>query len=233
MTAKFFNDVLTKLTDKEFRRHEYIKASFFGKQKKFYPCITVSRETGSGGRLIATLVAKKLKMKYYDKQFVELIAKSAKKRKEVIEALDEKSRGLVEGLINSLTNSNSKLSESRYLKYLYQTILSLTEKGRCVILGRGSNFIVPAEKALNVRIIAPLKTRIENTVKFEKKTPLRARENIRKIHYARKEFVKRYFLKNISNANYYDLVINTQFISLAQAVKIVICAFKQKFPYVN
>src|SRR4030042_3393148 len=165
MTAKFFSNVLTRLIDKEFKRREFDKNTLFGPHKKFDPCITVSRETGSGGRLIATLVAKKLKMKFYDKEFVELIAKSARKRKEVIETLDERSRGFVEGLINSLADSNSKLSESRYLRYLYQTILSLTEKSKAVILGRGANFIIPAEKALNVRIIAPLDVRIANTVK--------------------------------------------------------------------
>ncbi|OGD54156.1 hypothetical protein A3J78_00660, partial [Candidatus Beckwithbacteria bacterium RBG_13_35_6] len=205
MTAKFFSNVLTRLIDKEFKRREFDKNTLFGPHKKFYPCITVSRETGSGGRLIATLVAKKLKMKFYDKEFVELIAKSARKRKEVIETLDERSRGFVEGLINSLADSNSKLSESRYLRYLYQTILSLTEKNQAVILGRGANFIIPAEKALNVRIIAPLEVRIANTVKYEKKLPLKAREQIWRIHNARKDFIKRYFLKNISNANYYDL----------------------------
>jgi cytidylate kinase len=49
------------------------------------------------------------------------------------------------------------------------------------------------------------------------------------VHFARKDFVKRYFNKNISNANYYDLVLNTEHLSLEQAVAIIIKAFKEKF----
>ena len=96
-------------------------------------------------------------------------------------------------------------------------------------MGRGANFIIPAQQALNIRIIAPLKVRIANTVKFEKKTPPKAKEEIKRIHHSRKEFIRRYFCKDVSNANYYDIDINTQFITLNQAVKLIITAYKKKF----
>ena len=43
------------------------------------PCITVSREPSCRGRLIAQEVAKALKINLYDKELVDLIAKTAKK----------------------------------------------------------------------------------------------------------------------------------------------------------
>jgi cytidylate kinase len=231
MSKASIQNILNKLIDKQFKKKLYEKTFKRGlkKKKKIYPCITVSRETGSGGRLVAALAAKQLKIKLYDKELVELIAKNAKKRQDVIESLDDRSRGMVEGIITSLTASKSKMSESRYIKYLYQTVLSLTQKNKAVILGRGANFIIPPKRCLSIRIIAPLKVRIENTVKFEKKSLEKAREHVKKKHFARKDFVRRYFLKNISNANYYDLVINTQFITLNQAASLLIKAFKDKF----
>jgi len=224
-----FRKVVISLVNKEFQRQQ-LKDILPPVKKKNPPCLTVSRETGSGGRLVAQIVAKKLKMKFYDKQFVELIAKSTKKRKEVIESLDEKSKTMVEGIVDSLKPAKDKLSEARYFEHLCQTILSLSQKGKAVILGRGGNFIVPAKRCLRVRIIAPLKTRIKNSAQFENKSKQQAREDIKKIHTARKEFVSRYFLKDISNANYYDLVINTKHLDLEQVVSIIIKAFKQKFP---
>lgn len=232
MSSIFLKKVMNKLINKEFKRIEFAKKHFSLPQlkKKIFPCITVSRETGSGGRLVATLVAKKLRIKYYDKQFVELIARSTKKRTGVVKSLDEKNRSMIEGIISSLGSPSNKMSESYYFRHLCRTILSLAGKGKAVILGRGANFIIPAERCLSVRIIAPLKTRIESAIKFEKKSPLKAREDIRRIHYSRKEFIKRYFQKNISNANYYDLVINTKYITLDQAISLIIKAFKEKFP---
>jgi len=233
MTFNFWEKTKQKLIDKQFKKQQYsIKKA--NNNQTFQPCITVSRETGSGGRLIAALVAKKLKMKLYDKEFVELIGQSTKKRQEVVESLDEKNRGMIEGIIESLSLSdNNKLSESRYFKHLCQTILSLAQKNKSVILGRGANFILPPQYCLNIRIIAPLKTRIDNTIKYEKKTLKQAKDDIRKIHDQRKEFIKKYFQKNISNANYYDLVINTQFISLEQVISLIVTAFKKRFPKIN
>ncbi|MFC1711691.1 AAA family ATPase [Patescibacteria group bacterium] len=229
MTANFFHKVISKLIDKEFKRQEYSNQAMFNSKKSFYPCITVSRESGSGGRLIAALVAKKLKIKFYDKQFVNLISKSSKKRKEVVLSLDERSKGVVEGIIDSLTSSKNKLSASHYFKHLCQIILSLSEKNSAVILGRGSNFIIPPRRALNVRIIAPFKVRVANAIKYEKKSLNQAKKHIDHTYNERKDFVKRYFLKDISNANYYDLVINTEFTSLEQAVDIIAKAFKDRF----
>lgn len=199
------------------------------KKRKIQPAITVSRETGSGGRPVARLVAKRLQFAYYDKKLVEMIAKKTKKRKEVIDSLDETVQGTISEFAESLLGVDS-LSRSSYFGHLCELILSIAKKGRAVILGRGANFIIPVEEQLSVRIIAPLKTRIENSVKFEGNTPLQARREIKRIHFDRKDFVKRYFHKNISNANYYDLVINTKTISVPQAAKIVVNGYKTKFP---
>jgi cytidylate kinase len=229
MAGEGIKNIFAKLIDKQFKR-QYYSLKQKVSPKKVYPTISISRETGSGGRLIASLVAKKLKMKLYDKEFVELVAKSAKKRKEVVETLDEKSRGMIEGIIISVGSNQKKFSESSYLHHLYQVVLSLTRKNKAVILGRGANFIIPPKTSLSIRIIAPLKVRIKNAVKYEKKSLAKAKADIKKIHYSRKDFIRRYFQKNISNANYYDLVINTENISVKKAANIIAKAFKEKFP---
>lgn len=230
MTFMRLKKATSQLINKSFKKSDLSKKTFSSSKIKFHPCITVSRETGSGGRLITHLVAKKLRLKLYDKEFVDLIAKSAKKRKSVIESLDEKSHDLVESIAESLKPEKDKLSYGRYFKYLCETILSLAKKNRVVILGRGANFIIPPQHCLRVRVVAPLKFRIANTIKYEKKSPLQASKHIKKKHYSRKDFVRRYFFKDISNANYYDLVINTKHLSLKQAVTLIIKAYKERFP---
>ena len=46
----------------------------------------------------------------------------------------------------------------------------------------------------------------------------------------RKEFIKKSFGKDPSNANYYDLVINTTYFNIEQATDVIVEAFKKKFP---
>lgn len=193
------------------------------------PCITVSRETGSGGRLIAQLVAGKLKFKYYDKKLVELIAQSAKTRKDLIDSLDEKARDFVSQMVANFLGRES-ISSSTYFRHLIQVMLTLVKKGNCVILGRGANFIVPSQRALNVRVTAPYKIRLAKTRDFEKLSEKKAKAVMRKKQRERKEFVQRCFGKDVANADYYDLVVSTAYLTAEQATEIVIKAFKIKFP---
>lgn len=198
------------------------------KEKKFFPCITVSREAGSGGRLVARLVAKKLKLKYYDKKIVTLIVEKTKKRKDLISSLDEKRLGVLEETLGTFF-SGRKISAPTYFRNLVKVIMALGQKESCVILGRGGNFVLPPEYVLRVSIIAPLKTRIKSTIKYEKKSKRKAEEIIRETDLNRKKFIKKYFLKDISNSDYYDLVINTRNFSLEEVRDIIIAAYKKKF----
>jgi cytidylate kinase len=193
------------------------------------PFITVSREAGSGGRLMAKAVAKALGFEFYNKKLIELIAEKAKKRKQLISSLDEKERGFIDDLVYSLLSSDY-VSEQTYIKSLCEVVLSLARKGNCVILGRGGNFITSQYGGLHVRVAAPFLVRAGYTAQYEGYTLYKARERVKKIDKERKEFIKQYFGKNPSNANYYDLVINTTYLTIEQARDVVIAAFKKKFP---
>lgn len=223
-TTKVINQLIEKGLEQHFQSQVEPK-----KHRQFFPCITVSRETGSGGRLIARRVARELKMKFIDKELVELISRNCKRRKSLIESLDEKTRDLIEEIINSLAPNKEKLSDRSYLRYLSETILFLTRTEKAVILGRGANFIVPPTRCLRVRVGAPFRQRIANSMKFEKKRLRDALKEVKRIDEQRRGFIKNYFFKDDRDADYYDLVINTKNISLAQAVLIIIKAYKEKF----
>jgi len=190
--------------------------------------ITVSREAGSGGKIIAKKLARKLKYKFYDEQLTDLVAKTARKLKAVIARLDEKERTFVDDVIHRLLNPEY-VSSQRYVKSLCQTIKALSLKGGVVILGRGANFITSRKDGLHVRVIAPYLVRVGYTVKYEKRTEKDARARVKKFDQARKAFVAQYFHKNPSNANYYDLVLSTERLSLDQIVEIILRAYGEKF----
>lgn len=225
--------LLDDLITKHIKRREILlqegPRNSSGKRLAIRPFITVSRESGSGGKHIAKAVAKKLKFKVYDKKLIELTAKKAKKRKALIESLDEKDRGFVEDLVHSLLNPDY-VSEETYLKNLCEVILTIARKGNCVIIGRGANFIASQYGGLHVRIAAPFLVRAGYISQFEKYTIYEARERMKLMDKERKEFIQQSFGKDPSNANYYDLVINTTYFNIEQARDIVIEAFKKKFP---
>ena len=84
----------------------FLPAELSNEESFTKPYITVSREPGSGGAPIAKLVAEKLGFTLVDKQIVEEIAKSTKKRKEVIMAVDEKKRSAIDDIVHALLNED-------------------------------------------------------------------------------------------------------------------------------
>lgn len=192
------------------------------------PCITVSREPCCRGRIIAQKAAKALKIGFFDKELVDLVAKTAQKRKKLIAALDEKTQGSVEAVVNSLLGMEA-LPEYAYIKSLAKVVCSIAGKKPAVIVGRGANFLLPQETNLRVRIIAPFKVRVRQAMKDDNINKEEARKRLIKVHRQRKQFISKYFNKNVSNANYYDLVLNTTYLTVEQGVEIIIAAFKKKF----
>jgi len=197
-------------------------------QKKTKPFITVSREAGSGGKLVAKKLAKTLGFKFYDDELIKLTAQKAKLRKKVVEKLDEKERGFMEDLVHRLLNPEY-VSSQTYIKSLCQVIKALSLKGKVVILGRGSNFVTSAENGLHIRVIAPFWDRVKYTMKYEKRSMKNAIDRVRKYDRERKEFIRQFFGKNPSNIDYYDLVLNTEKLSVDEAVGVAVEGFKQKF----
>lgn len=221
-----------KMLDQVFKRQEIIKENINdgnSEELKFKPFITVSRDPGSGGKPIAELVAKKLGFQFYDKQLVDDIARSAESRNKIMADIDEKSRSLTDDFVHNLLNPEY-ITERHYIKHLCKVILTVARAGKVVILGRGSNFITPKAFGLQIRITAPYRVCVSRAVQYERIPYHKAREIIQKKTVERAEFVKQYFGKDITQAKYYDLTLNTTFMSLEDAADIIIEAFKRKFP---
>ena len=193
------------------------------------PFITIAREPGSGGAPIAALVAKRLGFTLVDEEIIDEIARSTRKRKEIIKAIDEKHRTALQDMVHSLLNPEY-VDDMKYMTELVKVILTYAHQGHVVILGRGANFITPFPKGLHISITAPYRVRVQRAMKHEDLPDDEARELLGRVEKERKMFVKQYLKKDVDKANAYDLTINTTYFSLEQAADLVIEAFHHKFP---
>jgi cytidylate kinase len=193
------------------------------------PFITIAREPGSGGAPIAKAVAQKIGFEFIDEQIIDDIAKSTKKRREIIKQIDEKSRTGIEDIIHSALNTEY-VDDLKYVRELFKVILAYAHQGKTVILGRGANFITPFAKGLHVNITAPHKIRVQRAIDFEGHSESKAKAVIAKTERERKDFVKQYLKKDINDVGAYDLVINTSYFRMAEASDLVIEALYRKFP---
>lgn len=193
------------------------------------PFMTIAREPGSGGAPIGRLVAKKLGFRYIDEEIIDEIASSTRKRKAIIQAIDEKHRTVFEDMIHSMLNSEY-IDDLKYVSELVKVILTYAHQGNVVIIGRGANFITPFAKGLHVNVTAPYDVRVKRAMEFEGFSQETAKEVIAKTEKERKMFVKQYLKKDVAKANSYDLTLNTTYFQLEQASSVIVEAFYQKFP---
>ncbi|MBQ3842348.1 MAG: cytidylate kinase-like family protein [Ruminiclostridium sp.] len=121
--------------------------------------ITVSREYGSGGRLIGKRLADELGIGFYDGELLSLVAKESGYTEEFVRRNDQKkTQSLLYHLyIGSQILPASDMifiAQSRVIKDLYN-------KESCVIVGRCADYVLRGfDNVSNVFVTAPIESRI-------------------------------------------------------------------------
>jgi len=191
------------------------------KEEVRIPVITVSKEPGAGGNILAQKIAERLDLDIFNRDIIKGIAESVKISASVIETLEKKRLTGVEDFISSLVNKQY-LYPGLYLEHLMKVVCTIAEHGRAVIVGRGANFILSPEKKFSVRMVAPLDVRIQNIAhRFGVSTEEAKRRVIRR-ESRRSAFIRQSFNADISNPINYDLTMNTGKMSIEAAVEAVI-----------
>lgn len=185
--------------------------------------VTLSREPGSGGRIIASRLAEKLGIDIFHQEVIHEIARSADVSATVLETLDERGLSTLEHWISSLVHERH-LWPDRYMQHLMKVIGTIGKHGRAVIVGRGANFVLPAEKRFAVRIVAPQAWRIENVSKEFDISSEDAKRRVMQTESDRRAFIRKYFNADIADPNNYDLVMNTATLNLDDTVNVISAA---------
>jgi cytidylate kinase len=148
------------------------------------------------------------------------MAESAQVSVRLLETLDEKGVSVLEEWISSLVDRRH-LWPDRYLQHLMKIIGTIGKHGRAVVVGRGGNFVLPPDKRLSIRVIAPLETRLKNVSQAYDVSVDDVKPRVLKTESDRRAFVKKYFNDDITNPLNYDLIINTGILSIDDAANAV------------
>ena len=187
-----------------------------------YSIITIGREYGSGGRIIAKQVAETLGIAFYDKELIHLAAQKTGLSEEYISssATHHKANKFFYNLIFS--SDNLPVSDQLYIAET-DIIKKVSDDGPCVIVGRCADYILrERQDCLKIFIHAPLEERIarakndygisEEIENFVQKT-----DKERSAHYD-------YFTnQEWGKAQNYHMTINST-VGLDMAVKLIIAA---------
>ncbi len=188
--------------------------------------ITISRQYGSGGRYVGKLIADKLGIKLYDKQFIEKVAKKTGLSEEYIENNEQK-RSVLESLNNGyysgLNNSDELfIRESELIK-------EVAQKESCVIIGRCANFILKdKENVIKVFIYGNLEDKVKRATKFYDLDEQKAKKEIKRIDKLRANHYKYYTQEKWDDSSNYDICINSDAFGVEKTADLICEMVKEK-----
>ncbi|MDE5670371.1 MAG: cytidylate kinase-like family protein [Eubacterium sp.] len=128
--------------------------------------ITISREYGSGGRMIGKMVAEKLGIAYYDKEIIAKVAEATGFTEDYIEKNGEYSPSKSIFAYSVVGRDRSGSSMNDYIFSVQRKIiLEIAEKGPCVIVGRcADDIFADNENSLHIFIYGENKEKIKKVM---------------------------------------------------------------------
>ena len=188
--------------------------------------ITIAREYGSGGRYIGRLVAEKLGLKFYDKEFIQKLAQKTGLSEEYIENSEQK-REVLDNINNGYYAGMNNADEL----YVHEAnlIKEIAKKESCVIIGRCADFVLKDRKDVTkIFIYNDMDSKIKRATKYYGLDKQKAEKEITKINKLRANHYKYYTDLEWDDHSHYDLCINSDALGVEKSAELICDFVKQK-----
>ena len=182
--------------------------------------ITISREFGSGARIIGELIAAKLNMKVYDKEIIELTARQSGFSEQTVSENEQ----VVEGRFYYDDPLRSSMYEAQR-----KVICDIAQREPCVIVGRLANFILAGKaRCFRVFVYADKPYRVRRCVNEYGVDPSEVNELIDRMDKERAEHCLHYTGYTYGDFHHYDVMVNSAAIGEQGVADLVCSMIKEK-----
>lgn len=175
--------------------------------------VTISRQIGSGGDKIATRLAEELQFTLVDQTLLVELAKAQGLSTSDFEVLDEEKVG---------EERQVREQDRVYVDLLPTLITDLAAEKNLVVLGRGGQCLFRGYPgALHVRVVANAKERVRRLMDecgIEEDSAVRL---VEESDETRRRFIQYHYGEDIDAVTHYDLVINTDHLSVETATRLL------------
>jgi len=194
------------------------------------PCVAIASLPAAGGEEVGRLVADSLGYGLFGREIVDEIAERRGVRPELMHGLDERVRSLIDRYVASVLGDRP-FTERDYLREVVRAVTTLGRRGMAVVVGRGAAFILTAEQALRVLVIAPRAARVERYAKLHHLDHERAESRLEQEDARRVEFWRHHFQARLDDPLAFDLVVNTGTLGIEAAAQTVVDVMHRRFPH--
>ncbi len=179
--------------------------------------ITISREFGSGGRELGKRIAESLGIAYYDNEIITAIAQKSGMAEEYVNSIIEKVPityfpNTIGRSFHTSVNPQFTLNAKIYGEQ-HNIIKELAKKSDCLLIGRGSDYILKDYHPLRLFVYADLNARLQRcrqrALENEHLSDAQMKGKIKEIDKSRAKYYNFFTGDKWGAKENYDLCINT------------------------
>ncbi|MDF1563015.1 MAG: cytidylate kinase-like family protein [Deltaproteobacteria bacterium] len=189
--------------------------------------LTVSMGMGVQGEAIGRAVGERLGWRVFDRELLDVIARTEHTRERLLARLDERAVGKLEEFFSRFLMPREP-SRSILVNDLMQVIWALGREGSVVLLGRGANFVLAGTGGLRVRLVATLEERVARVAEEEKLSSAEAKAKILADDTRREGFLRQTYGRAINDPRAYDLILNTGTLGVERSVELILTALGEE-----
>lgn len=181
--------------------------------------INIGRQLGSGGKIVGEIIARRLDIRLYDKELINLAAKESGLCPEIFEKADEKeSRGVLSAMIGYLRapfvgddgGISNVLSNDALFKIQSDVIRKVAADESAVFVGRCADYILRENpRCVNVFVTSDDADRIGRICRRQECTEAEARAMMERVDAKRASYYNYYSSRTWGEASTYHLCVNS------------------------
>lgn len=195
------------------------------------PFITISREAGAGGHALASSLMRQMAehpdlelfkdWQMFDQEIYKQLSSNPRIKVSLDSLLAKEYRSVLEDMVLSLVSNATPQSE--VLAEMFRLIRTLATWGRVILVGRASSFLTrELPLGVHVRLVAPRELRVKRMAAFLNVPEPKAAAMIDEQDEARRKLVKTYFTRDIRDPLSYDVVFNTDAVSIGTVASTIL-----------
>lgn len=191
--------------------------------------VTISREYGSGGRLIGRIVAERLGVPFYDYEIINMAAKQSGLSKELIESAELRAKSSFSYTLSSAMNfgegfggDSMSVNEKLFLTQ-FDVITEIGMQGEGVIVGRCADYVLrEITDVTNVFIFSEMEDRIRRCVDVYGEDEDAVISKIKMYDKARRNYYNYHTSQKWGDYTNYNLMINSSRLSIDACAEMII-----------
>lgn len=196
--------------------------------------ITISRECGSGGHIIAEKLSKELGIPLYDREIIEMTAKKSGLTTEFVQESNERiTNSILFNIANSMTYANQVFSTGNVSMvdqvFFIQCdiIKKIANESPCIIVGRCADYILrERDDCLNVFIHADKEYRRQRVAKLNNISEKEAENIIKKRDKSRQNYYRYYTDKEWGDMRNYALSLDSKVLGNDLCAEVILNAYR-------